>query len=244
MKAHRRLLEEKGVGKEVLDRAKDLEYYDLDNLTEREDVISWFYLLDDDLEDFDVTESTRPTLAMLGLLKCKIETFDVDRKPNVLGEPRRHEILRKWIDGWCRTFVTHHPLKLYQPHFTRADINYAAVYAKLQYNEALLTYQELWQECLKADMIDVEATYHGDRSYPPPNLLIEKLLNPQDLVDFNKFDDETLKSLDWRVVDFEDAKAAEERKNFRYSIAVFAHNTRTIEAWTISLQDAQDSFPG
>lgn len=244
MQTHKTVMLRAEISQEVIDAEVDISYFDLDDLTERQDVIHYQHLNDTKLEFFEVDEQTVPTIAMLGILKTRIQNFDPQRKPGALGKARREAILRKWVDGWERVVVRHHPVKLYQSHFTTADINYAAVYAKHKYNEAKLTYADLWVSCDEKGLINTTVEAWG---CPSPEQLFKREYRPKDLMDFDRFDDRALMKYNWTQesgVPALNNVMGNERKNFRFSISVFARNTKFIDAWAKQLQYSYDEGVG
>ncbi|KAK3055238.1 hypothetical protein LTR09_003791 [Extremus antarcticus] len=247
IRAHKNMLVKGGVRRDLVEHDINIEYFDLDDLTGRQDVMLRKYFEGEDLRYFDVNERTLPTIAMLGILKTRIQYFPP--QPKMLPEAKRYEMLRNWIDNWARRETEDHPLKLYQPHFKKRDINYAAFYAKYRYNEALMSYRNLWRYYEQKGAIK-----HAVREWgcPHPDDLVERQANtlPDFLLDLNTLDDSEIMDFNWdrlpivfpRLADPITLRQERRCRHFRHSIAKFARDTRFVEAWIMDLQYAYDDY--
>lgn len=215
------------------------------------------------LDELDVASLARrpadkknlPTVAVLGEIKERLLTY--------IGMYARRKELRFWIDHTDRQRVGGEPTKLHQSKFTQQDLNYAAWYARLQRNTALNSYTDLYKLCEEYKMIDRTVKVTG---CPSPEKILDLEAKHEDFVDFNVFKETELLYYDWPPIDlphvwrgkklvtdpFGDPKEASTQKNWRFSIALWAHNADMLrracntlslaydEFWSLSSEDGDD----
>jgi hypothetical protein len=213
---------------------------------------------------------TRPTIALLCILTKRLHGWMLLNE-EIGSELDRRAVLRKWVQNHGQRIPNGSPVMLYQPRFTREDINYIARYVKRERMRQRNKFEKLWKVCDKEDGDIIEA-FEALGGVPLDVVKAEKWKDfkhtDRSVVDFDEMTDDEIMNFEWTPGDmgtgisFADAEKAERKKTtaylekhkrapspkqmlqwrWRYSIAIFASTVQMMKIHTRKLEETYEAF--